>query len=124
MSEQPMGTQPLVLSTKNLKGMAVRNPAGENLGHLEEIMIDTNTGRIAYAVLAFGGFLGLGDKLFAVPWASLQFDAENNQILMDANKELLQRAPGFDKNQWPQTPNGQWYHDVYSFYGQKWDVNT
>jgi sporulation protein YlmC with PRC-barrel domain len=115
-----MMEQPVVIAAGKLKGVTVRNRQGENLGHLEEIMIDVTSGRIAYAVLAFGGFLGFGDKLFAVPWASLLFDPENQQFLMDASKELLERAPGFDKNHWPETPNAQWYHDVYEFYGHEW----
>lgn len=117
--QQPQAQDPLALSSKTLIGTEVRNRAGESLGKLEEIMIDIHTGRIAYAVLSFGGILGIGNKLFAIPWQSLEVDTENKRLVMDAHKELLERAPGFDKDNWPKTPNGQWYHDVYDFYDQE-----
>ncbi len=117
-------TEPLALSASSLIGDRVVNLQGEDIGKIEEIMIDINTGRVAYAVLSFGGILGIGNKLFAVPWASVTVDLENKRVVMDAHKELLERAPGFDKDNWPQTPNGQWYHDVYRFYEQEpyWTV--
>lgn len=120
----PKSSEPLSLSTKSLIGTEVKNRQGESLGKLEEIMIDVNTGRIAYAVLSFGGILGVGSKLFAVPWQSLEVDTVNEKLIMDAHKDLLERAPGFDKDNWPKTPNGQWYHDVYQYYNEKpyWDV--
>lgn len=117
-------TEPMALSATSLIGDRVVNLQGEDIGKIEEIMIDINTGRVAYAVLSFGGILGIGNKLFAVPWASLTVDLENKRFVMDAHKDLLERAPGFDKDNWPQTPNGQWYHDVYRFYEQEpyWTV--
>jgi sporulation protein YlmC with PRC-barrel domain len=108
-----------MLSTKSLIGTDVVNLQDEKLGKLEEIMIDLATGRVGYAVLSFGGILGLGDKLFAVPWASLTVDEEREVIVMDAHKDRLAKAPGFDKNNWPQTPNGVWVRDVYSYYGHE-----
>jgi sporulation protein YlmC with PRC-barrel domain len=104
----------------------VHNSAGEDLGSIEEIMIDVQTGRVAYAVLSFGGFLGIGDKLFAIPWKSLRYDAGEEQFIVDVDRQVLERAPGFDRHNWPdmadpdfgaalhehysQTPN--WEHDV------------
>jgi sporulation protein YlmC with PRC-barrel domain len=122
--QQPLAPEPLALASKTLSGMEVLNRHGESLGKLEEIMIDAHTGRVAYAVLSFGGILGVDNKLFAVPWQSLEVDTENEKIVMDANKDLLERAPGFDKSNWPKTPQGQWYHEVYQFYNQKpyWTV--
>ncbi len=108
-----------MLSAKSLIGTEVVNLQGEKLGKLEELMIDLASGRIGYAVLSFGGVLGIGDKLFAVPWASLQVDETREQIVMNAHKDLLEKAPGFDKNHWPQTPNGLWVHEVYSYYGHE-----
>lgn len=121
---QPKSHEPLALSAKTLIGTEVINRQGESLGKLEEIMIDIYSGRVAYAVLSFGGILGFGNKLFAVPWQSLEVDTTREKIIMDAHKELLERAPGFDKDNWPKTPNGQWYHDVYQYYKQQpyWDT--
>src|SRR5258708_1757046 len=112
-------TQPLALTASTLKGDKVLNYKNEDIGKVEEIMIDIHTGRVAYVVISFGGLLGVGNKLFAVPWSALQVDTDRKCFLMDANKELLKNAPGFDKNNWPDTPNGQWYHDVYKYYQQE-----
>jgi sporulation protein YlmC with PRC-barrel domain len=112
-------TQPLALSAGTLNGDKVFNYQNEEIGKVEEIMIDVYTGRVAYVVVSFGGLLGIGNKLFAVPWSALQVDTDRKCFLMDADKERLKNAPGFDKNNWPQTPNGQWYHDVYKYYAQE-----
>lgn len=108
-----------MLSAKSLIGTEVVNLQNEKLGTLEELMIDLSTGRIGYAVLSFGGILGLGEKLFAVPWAALTVDEANEKIVMDAHKERLAKAPGFDKNNWPQSPNGLWVREVYDYYGHE-----
>ena len=112
-------TQPLALSASTLKGDKVLNYQNEEIGSVEEIMIDIHTGRVAYVVVSFGGILGIGNKLFAVPWSALTVDTDRKCFLMDANKDLLKNAPGFDKNDWPETPNGQWYHEVYKYYEQE-----
>lgn len=112
-------TMPLALSATTLMGDRVMNLQDEDIGKVEEIMIDIKTGYVAYVVLSFGGILGIGDKLFAVPWSALEIDTERKVFILDADKELLERAPGFDKNNWPETPNGQWYHDVYKFYEEE-----
>lgn len=111
-------TQPLALSAGTLTGDRVVNLQNEDIGKVEEIMIDIHTGRVAYVVVSFGGILGIGSKLFAVPWSAIEVDTERKCFVMDANKDLLERAPGFDKDNWPQTPNGQWYHELYTFYEQ------
>src|SRR5690348_29699 len=72
--EEPRGEYRRVLSAATLTGDRVRNPAGEDLGKVEEIMIDVASGRVAYVVVSFGGFLGIGDKLFAVPWRALSLN--------------------------------------------------
>lgn len=109
---------PRVLSVSTLTGDPVYNSAGEKLGSLEDIVIDVNSGRIAYAVLSFGGILGIGDKLFAIPWNALQIDADNRRLLFDVPKEKLELAPGFDKNNWPDMADERWGADIYGFYGQ------
>ena len=77
------------------------NYKGEDLGKIEEIMIDLDRGRVAYAVLSFGGFFGVGDKLFAIPWQAFSVDTTKKQLILNADKERLEKAPGFDKNNWP-----------------------
>ncbi len=116
--------QPEVMSATTLIGDRVRNMSGEDLGKLEEIMIDMEEGRVAYAVLSFGGVLGMGNKLFAVPWDALSVDTEQHKVVLNVDRSTLENAPGFDKDNWPGTEGGnQWLVDVYDYYGYEpyWD---
>lgn len=108
---------PSVLSATTMIGDEVVNAQGDDLGQIEELMIDTEHGQIAYAVLSFGGFLGLGDKLFAIPWQALSLDADNHQFILNVPKERLEKAPGFDKNDWPQSADRQWLSGIFDYYG-------
>lgn len=104
------------LSASEIKGDKVVNNEGEHLGKIEELMIDLADGRIAYAVLSFGGFLGLGNKLFAIPWQTLSPRADEHIFLLDIPKKTLEKAEGFDKDHWPAT-NREWLSTLYSYYG-------
>lgn len=114
------------LSASTITGDKVRNHEGDKLGSLEEIVIDIGTGRVAYAVLASGGFLGLGDKYFAVPWELLSIDTDNHEVVIDVDKEVLKDAPGFDKDDWPDVDDRTWMGDVYRYYGSEpyWEEAT
>lgn len=96
-----MTTSPRFLSASTLSGDSVKNPQGDSLGDIKDIMIDTTSGKVAYAVLSFGGVLGMGNKLFAVPWSALTVDGEDKCLVLNASKERLKDAPGFDKDHWP-----------------------
>jgi sporulation protein YlmC with PRC-barrel domain len=109
--------QPQVLSASTLKGDKVRNSAGEDLGKIEEFMIDLETGRLAYAVLSFGGFLGVGNKLFAVPFQAMTLDTDKHEFVLNVDKTLLKNAPGFDKDRWPDMADRAWGSQVYKYYG-------
>jgi len=121
--KQPTKTFGLVLSASTLKGDKVVNHQGEDLGKIEELMIDLDRGRIAYAVLSFGGFLGMGDKLFAIPWQAFGVDTDGKRLVLKADKELLKKAPGFDKSNWPNMADPAWGSKLYGYYGYKpyWD---
>lgn len=112
-----MKTHPQLLSAGTLSGDKVKNTAGEDLGKIEEFMIDLDTGRIAYAVLSFGGILGMGNKLFAIPWQALKVDTEDHSFLLNVPKETLENAPGFNKDNWPDMSNVEWGTKVHSYYG-------
>ena len=105
-----------VLSASTLIGDDVKNSAGESLGKIEEIMIDRTNGHVAYAVLSFGGFLGMGDKLFAVPWQAMEIDLEEHEFVLDVDEERLENAPGFDKGNWPESADPTFMQEVYAFY--------
>jgi sporulation protein YlmC with PRC-barrel domain len=97
-----------ILAADTLTGDTVVNRQKEDLGTIEHLMIDVEKGRIVYAVLSFGGFLGMGDKLFAVPWSALKIDTGDRQLILDVDKKLLEKAPGFDKAHWPNMADRTW----------------
>jgi hypothetical protein len=117
------GPGPKVMASDTLEGDDVVNKADEKLGKLEHIMIDVPTGRVAYGVLSFGGFLGMGDKLFAIPWRALRMDPSNHRFILDVDKETLKKAPGFDKDHWPSMADEQWAREVHTYYHARpyWD---
>lgn len=108
---------PAMMSAGTLTGDDVYNPQGEDLGEIKEIMLDMRSGRVAYAVLSFGGFLGMGEKLFAVPWGALKLDAANKRFVLNVEKERLETAPGFDKDHWPDMADQTWGRDIHTYYG-------
>ncbi len=110
------GPGPRVMGASTLEGDDVVNRQGEKLGTIDEIMLDVPTGRIAYAVLSSGGFLGIGDKLFAIPWLSLTLDPENKCFILDIAKDRLEQAPGFDKDHWPSMADETWAQEIHTYY--------
>ena len=99
-----------------MTGDDVKNPQGESLGDLKDLMIDTSTGKIAYGVLSFGGVLGMGNKLFAVPWDALTVDGANKQLTLNVSKERLKDAPGFDKDHWPDFADQGFAESIRTYY--------
>ena len=103
-----------VLKASELIGMSVQGTDGKKLGDIKDLVIDPEEGSVEYAVLEFGGFAGIGDKYFAVPWDALQLDQSNKKLLLDVHKRELKDAPGFDKNNWPDLNLDQGL--IYEFY--------
>jgi sporulation protein YlmC with PRC-barrel domain len=114
------GPRPALMGAETLIGNGVHNTTDEKLGTIKELMIEMATGKISYAVLAYGGFLGMGDRLFAVPWQALQLDTQNKRFTLNASKDKLKNAPGFDKDHWPSMADTSWANDVCTFYGVKY----
>ncbi len=111
------GPGPSLMGANTLLGNDVYNKDGEDLGDIKEFMIDMASGKVAYAVLSYGGVLGLGDKLFAVPWPALKLDTVNKRFTLDVVKGILKDAPGFDKDKWPAMSDKTWAGGVHKFYG-------
>jgi sporulation protein YlmC with PRC-barrel domain len=111
------GPGPALMGANTLLGNDVYNKDGEDLGDIKEYMIDMASGKVAYAVLSFGGVFGLGDKLFAVPWAALALDTVNKRFTLNVNKETLKQAPGFNQDRWPTMSDKTWASGVHKFYG-------
>jgi hypothetical protein len=111
------GPGPSLMGADTLIGDSVVNGADEDLGDIKEIMLDMHSGQVAYAVLAFGGFLGMGEKLFAVPWQALHLDTVNKRFVLNIDKERLKNAPGFNPDAWPDMSDVQWANQIHTFYG-------
>jgi sporulation protein YlmC with PRC-barrel domain len=110
------GPGPEIMDAATLIGDTVVNSSGEDLGKIEAIMLDVTSGRIAYAVLSFGGFLGMGAKHFAIPWSALTLDAGERRFILGVSKDRLQNAPGFDKEHWPSMADRTWATEVHAYY--------
>lgn len=102
------GPGPEVMGASSLIGNDVYNNLEEDIGDIKEIMLDMETGKIAYAVLSYGGLLGVGEKLFAVPWGALKLDTVNERFVLNVEKAKLDVAPGFDSDNWPDRPDPAW----------------
>lgn len=106
------------VKASNMIGTRVVNPGHDSLGDIKEIVIDRRTGKVAYAVVSFGGFLGVGEKLLAIPFDSFEYNVEKDEYVLDVSKEQLQEAPGFDPGHWPLMAEEKWHRDVHKFYGR------
>lgn len=113
-----IGTQNVtnMLTAKSIMDDGVVNMQGEDIGDIKDLMMDVEKGNVEYAVLEFGGFLGMGGKYFAVPWNSLTIDEDNQRLIMNVSKERLESAPGFDKDNWPKEHDA-YYGSVDQYYG-------
>lgn len=116
-------SQPVMFAHSPVKastiiGTPVVNTKAESLGEIKEIVIDPKTGRVAYVVVAFGGFLTMGKKLFAIPFSAFDYNLTNNDYVLNVPKERLEKAPGFDAAHWPAMSDEMWNRSVYSFYGR------
>ncbi len=111
------GPGPRLMGADTLMGNDVFNRQDEDLGDIKEIMLDVPAGRISYAVLSYGGILGMGEKLFAVPWHALTLDTEHKRFTLDVSKERLENAPGFDKDHWPNMSDRGWAQNIHAYYG-------
>jgi sporulation protein YlmC with PRC-barrel domain len=100
----PRANTPLrYLTATSIMSDDVLNNQGEKLGEVKEIMIDVTSGKVDYLVLECGGFLGIGEKFFAIPYSIMAIDTERECLVLNQDKETLENAPGFDKDHWPKT---------------------
>lgn len=91
------------LTATSMIGDKLHNKQDEHMGAIEDIMLDINTGKIEYYIIKFGGFLTIGEKYFAIPFALLSVDQERREYVLDQSREMLEKAPGFDMAHWPET---------------------
>ncbi|MGO4305770.1 PRC-barrel domain-containing protein [Cupriavidus sp. RAF12] len=110
------GPGPEVMAASSLDGTKVYASDNEHVGQISEIMIDVQSGRVAYAVLTTGGFLGIGDTLHAIPWSALVMDTDEKCFRLGLTAERIKNAPGFNKDSWPSMADPQWATSVYRYY--------
>lgn len=105
-----------VVKSKDVIGKKVFGNDNENLGKIEEVVLDKIGGQVRYVVLSFGGFLGLGDTLYAMPWKSISYDSEKDGFRLMFNKEKLRAAPSFSKDHWPNFADDTFNKNISNYY--------
>ncbi len=109
-------TSQILLSASTLNGNDVKNAEGENLGHVKDIVLDTDNNSVAYYVLSFGGILGMGDKLFAIPPEAMKLDTDVKCFILNIDKDRLKKENGFDKDKWPNMADESFRSNLYHNY--------
>lgn len=109
--QAPRAQQP-DMRVSQLIGANVRNAQGDNLGDIQELMIDMHSGQVRYAVLSFGGVLGMGDKLFAYPISAFGVDRGSGTWVLNLPRERLSESPGFDRDRYPQLGDRSWWQRI------------
>ncbi len=115
-----------LIAAHKVQGASVYNTALEKLGTVEDIMIDKASGRIAYAILSFGGFLGIGDRYHPLPWEKLNYNTELGGYVVDIDRETLEGAPSYSDTKTAAWDDDAWGRDVYAHYGVPpfWDITS
>lgn len=108
-----------VISSHKVEGTSVYNVKGDKLGSIDDLMIDKLSGQVRYAVLEFGGFLGMGTDRYPLPWSLLRFDTKLNGYVVPVDKSRLEKAPRYSPNEMPEYSE-EYGHKVYEHYGVKW----
>ncbi|GAA4333589.1 PRC-barrel domain-containing protein [Pigmentiphaga soli] len=111
------GPGPNIMAADTLEGNTVYSSDDQDVGKIKDIMLDVSSGRIAYAVLSSGGFLGMGDKLLAIPWSALTLDTDRKAFILSVPADVVKNAPGFDKDHWPSFADASWATSLHSHYG-------
>lgn len=108
-----------VISSDKVEGTNVYNIAGEKLGSIDDLMIDPRSGQVRYAVLEFGGFLGMGTDRYPIPWSMLQYDDGKSGYIVPLDKAKLEKAPRYTDERVP-TYDSEYGNRVNSYYGTKY----
>lgn len=107
-----------LVKASSIIGTNLFSHKSESLGDIKEIVIDPNSGRVAFVVVSFGGFLSLGEKLFAIPFSAIEYNPDKNEYALDVSPDRLKEAPGFDPDHWPSMADEKWNRNLYEYYGR------
>ena len=115
-----------LIAASQVNGTAVYNTQGERLGTIEDVMLDKISGRTVYAVLSFGGFLGIGDRHYPLPWPQLRYDVAYGGYVVNLDKHVLENAPSYGAHEPGSWTDTRWAHSVYDYYKTQpyWDEQT
>jgi hypothetical protein len=108
---------PSLIAASKVEGTSVYNRGGESLGSIYDVMIDKRSGQVAYAVMSFGGFLGMGERYHPLPWAVLDYDERQGGYVVDLDKQRLQNAPSYGVNETPDWSNRDYGRRIDEYYG-------
>ena len=106
-----------LISSDKVDGTAVYNRQDEKLGTIYTLMIDKISGKVVYALLSFGGFLGIGDRYHPLPWSVLKYDTRQGGYVIDLDRSVLEGAPTYGRNEEPNWTDRRWGEDVHRHYG-------
>jgi hypothetical protein len=112
-----MKTSPRFIPTSKLERYDLVNEKGQDLGQVQNFVVDMVTGRIAFVIVAFGGMLGISDRWFAMPWEIMTWSPDKNKFVMDMPTKVLETAPGMHKEKWVEDINADWLAKCYLHYG-------
>ena len=112
-----------LISSDKVDGTVVYNREGEKLGSIHTLMIEKTAGKVTYAVMSFGGFLGIGDRYHPLPWDVLTYDTGQGGYVVDLDRSMLEAAPTYASSETPNWNDRRWNQDVYDYYGARpyWD---
>ena len=108
-----------LISSDKVEGTAVYNRAGEKLGSIHTLMIDKRSGKVAYAVMSFGGFLEIGDRYHPLPWSVLDYETSQGGYVVDLDRSKLEGAPTYGTSETPNWSDRRWGQQVHDYYGTR-----
>lgn len=122
--KDPNDTRGRLIAADQVEGTNIYNTAGESLGSVDDLMIDKVSGKIAYAVASFGGFLGIGDRHYPLPWEKLHYDTSMGGFVVDIDRRTLEGAPSYSDEETVGWDDPTWGKRVYDYYGTRpyWDM--
>jgi len=106
-----------LIAADKVQGTAVYNTAGENLGSIQDVMIDKKSGNVAYAIMSFGGFLGIGNKYHPLPWSMLKYDTSKGGYVVSLSRSMLEKAPNYAAGSSPAWGNREYETSIHDYYG-------
>ena len=108
-----------LIASDKVEGTAVYDRRGEKLGSIHSVMIDKISGKVAYAVMSFGGFLGMGDSYHPLPWHVLTYDTGQGGYVVDLDRNKLEEAPTYATSETPNWSDRRWGQQVHDYYGTR-----